>query len=219
MKLVIFDFCDTIVNFQSADAFCRYALNQIGKKRIVVLDKVLHKLKIYRFFSKIGVYKLQKKLLLSGLKGVALSKMTKVSNNFLNDVIENRLNTVIIKKLEQHLLDKDFVLISSGGYNLYLDLFAKKYKVNHLHCTKIESKNNVLTGKISGNDCLGIEKLNRLNHDSKFNKPFSKIIVYSDSVTDMPIFDIADYRYAVISSKNNPKWCSNNKFEIIRISN
>jgi phosphoserine phosphatase len=40
--------------------------------------------------------------------------------------------------------------------------------------------------------------------------------VYSDSVTDMPIFNLASKKYAVISKAQIPQWATNN-FEIIKV--
>ena len=46
MKVALFDFCDTIVNFQTADVFVRYCLNKENllddnEKKLSKLDKFI----------------------------------------------------------------------------------------------------------------------------------------------------------------------------------
>ena len=52
------------------------------------------------------------------------------------------------------------------------------------------------------------EGLNFNNYDG--------IIVYSDSITDMPIFNLATTRVAIINKNTIPSWCKE-KFEIIKV--
>jgi hypothetical protein len=45
---------------------------------------------------------------------------------------------------------------------------------------------------------------------------YSKIFVYSDSETDLPIFNLATHKIAVLKNEFIPNWCQSN-FEIIKV--
>jgi hypothetical protein len=45
---------------------------------------------------------------------------------------------------------------------------------------------------------------------------YKNIFVYSDSVTDMPLFNLATYKIAIVKNNATPKWCQSN-FEIINV--
>lgn len=217
MNLVIFDFCDTLVNFQTADSFCRYALEKKSKFLYLQLDTIFSKLKVYNFFSKFKLKNgFQKKFLLNGLKGISKSEMELIAKEFIEEVVEFRKNESVFKMFLNHIEKGDFVIINSGGYQPYLKIFADKYQVNKLYATNFYFENDLFSGKISGLDCLGDEKVKRMEKDNILEMKFNHISVYSDSVTDMPIFNLGMKKYAVISSKNTPSWCNN--FEIININ-
>ena len=55
MKLVIFDFCETLVNFQTADSFSRFVLEKESRNFILKIDTLLDKIKFYRFCYKLNL--------------------------------------------------------------------------------------------------------------------------------------------------------------------
>ena len=221
MKLAIFDFCDTLVNFQSADAFVRFSLKR--RKRFSSLliqstDKVFSFFKFYSVLRKLNLSRsLQKQLLLRGMKGMTREEITESATEFEKTVIQNKLNTSIYNLMLEHIENKDEVIINSGGYDVYLEVFAKKLGITKLYATKLKFENDKFSGSISGNDCLHQEKITRMNTDGIDFKEYTEIYVYSDSITDMPIFNIATHKVAVIKSDIIPGWCQGNSFQIIKV--
>ena len=75
MKLVIFDFCETLVNFQTADCFSRFVLEKESRNFILKTDLLLDKMKFYKFCSKFNLDSCsQKKILLTNLNGLNKEK-------------------------------------------------------------------------------------------------------------------------------------------------
>ncbi len=216
MNLAIFDFCETLVNFQTADRFCRFVLEKKSKTRIIKLDSYFSRFKIYALFAKLGVKNAQKRVLLSGFRGIEVSEMHQMALIFLKDIIEPRLNVNVYALFKNHLANGDYVVINSGGYEPYLKIFAEQHLVKKLYATKLETKGHQCTGKIDGTDCLGMEKVLRMQNDGVLNQSYNDVFVYSDSITDMPIFNLATKKYAVISKAQIPQWATNN-FKIIKV--
>jgi HAD superfamily hydrolase (TIGR01490 family) len=216
MNLAIFDFCETLVNFQTADRFCRYTLERNSKQRYLKFDYFLKQSKIYSLLSKMGVKNFQKRFLLMGLKNMTITEIQNSAIDFLKEEIEPKLNQSVFELFQQHIKQGDFVVINSGGYEPYIKSFSEKHLVNKYYATQLAYSDNLLSGKILGADCLGIEKVIRMEKDGVLKQHFNEVFVYSDSVTDLPIFNLASNKYAIMSSNEIPQWAQNN-FEIIHV--
>lgn len=218
MNLAIFDFCDTISNFQTADAFSRYALKKMGRTSHLKLNSILSKLKIYSLLSKLKIQGVQKKLLLSGIKGLHRDKIDSIAIEYYKDVVKLGLNKKVVQLMLDHLDNGDRVIINSGGFMPYLKVFANEYNIAKVYATEFEYKKNRFTGNILGVDCLSIEKVKRMKEYELLEYNFNEIIVYSDSVTDLPLFNIATKKIVIIYSEKIPEWCSSSEFHTIKLS-
>jgi len=185
-KLAIFDFCDTLVNGQTADDFIYFILkntkpNLISKFIISIINR--------RWVPNIFGFK--KKLLVFTLRGIPITKINKFSQKYCT-TLESRLNKSLIKRLIKHS-NKDYdIIIVSGGYENYLKYFSiPKIKFIKIIGTRLEVNNKKLTGFIKGRDCMGEEKVKRLDANLNFNKyNLKESYAYSDSLTDMPLFNL-----------------------------
>lgn len=154
--------------------------------------------------------------MLSSLNGLSKEKLKSYAELFLESKILPNLNEKVFEKFLNHLNANDFVIINSGGYQPYLDLFVEKYGVKKLFSTEFKYIDNIFTGKIKGIDCLGQEKVRKMIEEGLNFNNYDGIIVYSDSITDMPIFNLATTRVAIINKNTIPSWCKE-KFEIIKV--
>lgn len=217
MRLAIFDFCDTLVNFQSANEFCKYVLIKESKNSLLNTDRFFDKFYFYRLFAKLGLSHFsQKKVLLRSLKGLTKAELEGYGEQFVQDVIENKLISDVFQRFLDHIKNGDIIVINSGGYEAYLKYFSSKYNIEYTFSTRFKYVNNIFSGEIEGNDCLGQDKVARMKEIDILEKGYKEIFVYSDSITDIPIFNIASQRIAVIKGNMIPKWCQSN-FEIIYV--
>jgi HAD superfamily hydrolase (TIGR01490 family) len=221
MRLVIFDFCDTLVNFQSADSFVRFSLKNyqsLSSILILITDKVLSHLRIYSILRKLGLSNnFQKQILLRGMKGISKAEINQLALKFNEEVIQKKLNKSIYKLLAKHISNKDEIIINSGGYDVYLDVFARNLGIEKVYATRFKYINEVFSGQILGEDCLNDEKISRMISDGFDFNNYKEIIVYSDSVTDMPLFNIATSKFAVIKEATTPEWCNSDSFQILKV--
>lgn len=218
-NLVVFDFCETLVNFQTADGFVEFVLANSKKSwRHFYNYKIiegLRKTKVigicYKFFPKGNV---EKRLKAFALKGYKKDILHVLGYNYFVTKINARYNQNILQLLRNHKDKNDIIVISSGGYDTYLGEFCDAEQIQFLNCTKIEFKKNKCTGFFDGKDCMFEEKviqIQRLIRENHFD--FEKKIVYSDSITDMPLFKWADIAFVVSPKKQ--VWPEQNGFKQI----
>jgi|688.fasta_scaffold93281_3 HAD superfamily hydrolase (TIGR01490 family) len=208
--LVVFDFCETLVNFQTADAFVEFILkNSKNSWRNFYYQNLIEffrKVKIIsfcnKFFSKMNV---EKRLKAFALFGIDKDRLHVLSQKYFYSEICRSYNIEVLNALRNHKMKGDFLVVSSGGYDIYLEEFCKSEKIDFLNCTRIKFILNRCTGFFDGKDCMFDEKVFRVRKlifDNRLN--FERKIVYSDSANDIPLFKWADI--AIVVTANKLEW-------------
>ncbi len=183
MKLAIFDFDDTIVQGQTPDSFCEFALNRLNKNYFQKLIFFLNKFKLIP-----KVFKLRKKLLLFALRGTKKNTINKLSKEFFNTLTFNKK---IIDKINNYKLKNFKIVIISGAYQPYLRFF--KEADDHIS-NEFKYKKNQFTGVLKSKDCLGSQKVTRIL--KKYTQEdLNSAVFFSDSMTDEPLFRIVKRAY------------------------
>jgi len=89
--LVIFDFCETLINFQTADRFIDFIIeNESYKKHkwVANLDSFLRKSKLLSLFNKFNKdYNLSKRLKLAQLKGISKEIVDRNALDYYESII------------------------------------------------------------------------------------------------------------------------------------
>jgi pyruvate dehydrogenase E2 component (dihydrolipoamide acetyltransferase) len=112
MRLVIFDFCDTITNFQTANEFCKFVLKKESRYVFIILDKLFEILFVYRVLAKLGFsgWLSQKKFLLRALKGLNIGKLDMYGFQYIEEMVENNLNEEVYNLFLHHIKNGDIVV-------------------------------------------------------------------------------------------------------------
>lgn len=220
-NLVVFDFCDTITNFQTADAFIKY-VNQkhpsFFNKFVFSMSAFLVKLRFFALLNKLFPKRNHvKRFHLWSLKGQKRSTIESCAQEFFQQRIMPNYHKKLITELRTCVNNGDIVVVSSGGYNVYLQLFCAQENISFLNCTKIAFSGDTCTGGFDGPDCMFEQKVVEIEDlIQKHNWRFNEKVVYSDSITDMPLFLWADQAYVVSKIKAQP-WAAAGKFHEIII--
>lgn len=218
-KLIILDFCETLIKFQTADRFIDFVCvdKNIFLHRLIFLIQVfLKKIKftsiIYKLFPKFNFNKRFKLLSIIGIDRKYLNLKAESFNKILIDNMVSEMQEI----LNESLKNNDHVIIVSGGYEIYLSEFSNYHNIKNLIGTKIMFRNNKATGLVNGLDCMHENKIILLeNYIKKNNIKYNTSVVYSDSNSDIPLFKWADKGY-VISKEFSQNWVkSYNLNEII----
>ena len=218
-KIAFFDFCETLVKFQTADRFIDYVRITTMNPRMIRIEKImcfLQRVKVITFVELLlrRSYSINKRLKLYQLKGFKLDRLNMLAQNYYDNVIKpNFIETTLCELIE--LKKRGYkICVVSGGYDLYLKFFVADYEVDNLLCTKIKIKNGICTGMMDGRDCMSKYKV-YLMDKLYFNHNFHSIS-FSDSSSDIPMLKWANESYVVINrNKIIPKWVENYKFKLL----
>lgn len=205
IKVAVFDFCGTFINFQTADEFALYCLDDNKKRKLEKKLQFFNKTRI-SFFLGLFHYSLRKHLIASELKNLDVDKANLFVKEFtekglLPNINEDVLDIFIFAKSKGY-----HIVLVSAAYDIYLNEFDKYYHFDKIISTKLQVKNNKLTGRIK-KDCLGKKKVKYLRHylNNKFGKDnYDIIISIGDSKSDIPILDIA--KNSIVIGDKKKKW-------------
>ena len=179
----IYDFDNTIFKGDSSVEFLKYSL---VRKPFLVIKSIL------KSFKEIFKY-LFKKSNLGFIKSELFS--------FVKDIedLDNYIELFVLKnlkKIKKFYIEgkKDDDVIISASFEFIIKPFCDKLGIKNAIATKYDVKK----GKIIGKNCKGKEKIKR------FREIYKDVLVneaYSDSLSDIPMFEIAKKAYLVKDDK------------------
>lgn len=212
-RLAIFDFDNTLIDFQSADRFVDfvYKRNKTLRGRfITILHPVLRKLKLLTGSR-------NKKWILKKLFGVHIDILETLSKEYYDLEIKSNFNNQVVEKLIEHKKKDNFIILISGSYDIYLKHFCDELKIDCLISTKILIDKKICQGKIDGIDCMGLNKLIMLNDFlEKNNFDMSNSSFYTDHHSDIYIYPLIK-NFILIDYGQNNDWAKNINHKKIKI--
>ena len=216
--LVIFDFCETLISYQTGDEFVNYVLRKqkIKKNKIkTIVFRFLEFKYIVIFFNKFyPKFNYGKRVKLLNLRGVQFKDLSQLAKKY-NDQLKNDVIDSIFNKMHEHIRKGNIVIIVSGGYDLYINFFAANFGVNYVCATKIKFDNQVCKGVFSGNDCMYTQKVIVVEDYIKQNNlKYDKSIFYTDSKSDIELMQWVD-EGIVVSKNKSQKWAKEYGFKEI----
>ena len=219
-RVSIYDFCETIANFQTANSFIEYITDEINTEQI---NRVI---KTRKFYSKIGFkkatnvlghftnYYFDKFFLLTAIKGMTKQQIEEYGRKFYRDRIKDNLISVTVDRIRLEQEAGYRIIIISASYEPVVKAFCDDYHIDHLIANMFDyDSNDRFTGKIIGKDCIGKNKVKRMNSClSEYDYTILKS--YSDSKSDIPIL-LAAETGIVISRNRHQKWTEKYGFQEI----
>lgn len=212
IKYSIYDFCQTIVDFETGDAFVHFIRDSIHNKHMVRVEhfrKILMFcgfLKVTDFIGKRRGFFLNKKILLYELKGLRKNEIENLGQQFYETVVSKHLIPKIINQINIDKQEGYKVIIVSASYMPVVNPFCADHGIDLLITNEfLYNSKDIFKGKIAEKDCIFNNKVYRFLKacpDFKDNNKYSKS--YGDSKSDKPILDIAENGYVV--SKKHKKW-------------
>lgn len=208
-KVALFDFCETLANFQTGDAFVNYVATNYPIRQNIRRNKIRHTLKRFKFISVVErlfpKFSFNKRLVLWQLKGYKHSTIEKASREYYLDKVKPNLIPETIELLRS-LQDNGWrVLIVSAGYETYLKWFCQDYgiMISDLIAVKIKfNKAGVCLGRFDGGDRLW-DKVDILSR--RFERQEIQSIAFSDGLSDLPMLMWAD-EGVVVRKRSNASW-------------
>jgi len=190
MKIIFFDFDGTITKKDSLVEFIKFALSSFEYyKGLIALSPMLlaYKLKI------IPNHIAKEKLISHFFKGWDSIGFKNIANSYSIEKIDEIIRPKAIEKIKWHQGKGHRIVVVSASIECWLKGWCKKNNLE-LIGTKLEVKNNMLTGKFSTKNCYGTEKVNRIKENFNLDD-YNVIYAYGDSNGDKEMLSIADKKY------------------------
>ena len=189
-NIALFDFDGTITTDDSLLKFIRFV---VGDRRfllgLVVLSPmlVLYKLKL------IPNYKAKQYMLSWFFKGISKDTFLKVANEYSLVHIDKIVRPKAIEKINWHKNQGHKVVVVSASIEFWLRPWCEKNGLE-LIATKLEIKDDIVTGKLLTKNCYGIEKVNRIKELYNLEK-YDYIYAYGDSSGDKQMLELAHEKF------------------------
>lgn len=198
MNLVLSDFDGTITTHDSLRDFLLYAVGY--KKFLIKMFPVIPWLigYILRIADNQKVKKIVTKQFFTNFD---LDEFNKKAENFALKILDRSVRPHIIDALRKHKLNGDKVIVVSASFTDYLKYWCNKEGFE-LISTKLEVKDNKITGEFATPNCWGAEKIRRLSELFSLNNlhdKYEKIFVYADSPNggDKEMLELGDEKIIV----------------------
>ena len=185
-KLYCFDFDGTLTYKDTMFLYLKFY--NASKFRIQFIKHI--PLFILLKLNLLEAEKVKKSFISSILKGEKKEKIEKKSQQFFDQYYPEifRGNALdFIKNIDYSQTD---CYIVTASLDIWVKPFAEKFKMNLL-ATNAEFKNDIFTGNFVGNNCNGVEKVNRIKAEIT-DKKYDKIIAFGDTFGDQPMLAWAD---------------------------
>ena len=214
-KIALFDFCETIANFQTADAYVRYVQSHSVPTNIGIrlLYNILNQSRVLGIVRRLKPKgSIDKRFILKQMKGRTYEEMDRLAEDYYNNMIKPNMIEPVITELRRLQSEGYGIYVISAGYDIYLKYFVKDFKVDGLLSTKIEFKDGVCTGRFDGQDCMFDYKIDYIN--SMIKGDHSQWLAFSDSITDLPMLELVG-NPVVISRGKSQTWAEKKGFKQI----
>lgn len=214
-KVALFDFCETIANFQTADAYVRYVQSHSVPTNIGIrlLYNILNQSRVLGIVRRLKPKgSIDKRFILKQMKGRTYEEMDRLAEDYYNNMIKPNMIEPVVTELRRLQSEGYGIYVISAGYDIYLKYFVKDFKVDGLLSTKIEFKDGVCTGRFDGQDCMFDYKIDYIN--SMIKGDHSQWLAFSDSITDLPMLELVG-NPVVISRGKSQTWAEKKGFKQI----
>lgn len=140
-------------------------------------------------------------------------------DNLVEEFIQKNIHH-LTDNLTRDLLNEassaDKVLIASGSHDFLVKGFADFFKIDSSIGTPVELKNNIFTGQLSGEPTFSDGKVRAVEKWCNSNDIEVKdSIFYSDSINDLPMFEVCGVPVAVNPDEKLKKIAKERAFKVI----
>lgn len=194
----------------------------MSKRRIAVfdLDGTLTKRDTYRYYLlgfilrnpgtwlnaallplDLAVYKLgdrdnswlKERFLSRVLGGRSSAEIERWTRAYVTGVRQRGMRFPAVQQVRAHRDAGDAVVVATASFSFYVEALVEGLGVVECVCTEAEwSADKVLQGKISGLNCYGNTKLERVKAAVGKDREDTHVTAYSDHVSDLPLLTWAD---------------------------
>jgi len=187
MTVAFFDFDGTITSRDTLIDFIRFA---VGEKKflwgmcVLMPTLIAYKLKL------IPNDRAKEKMLSHYFKGMEKKEFQRLASTYSLRQIPKIVRQEALDKIDWHQKQGHKIVVVSASMECWLKPWCEKYGLKLLS-TKMETVNNMVTGKFATKNCHGKEKVNRIKEKYILDN-FDIVYAYGDSYGDKELLALAD---------------------------
>jgi HAD superfamily hydrolase (TIGR01490 family) len=186
MNLALFDFDGTI---SSKDSFLLF-LWEVDKYRFLIT--------CIRYFHPVILYLLKcypkqklKEIFISGiLMGKNINELNYLADNFCQKTVPLIIRDKFWKRLQYHQDRRHTIVVVTATPCFILEPWCRLKSIQILGSELEFDNNGFVTGKLDGDNCMGEEKVRRIQEEYDMSQ-YEEIFVYGDSSSDQPMLRLA----------------------------
>ncbi len=213
-SIVVFDLDGTLIKGQSQRLF----LNYVFRKRII---GSIPYARIMSWFvlRKIGMAPNPRNTMEYGfrfLQGVDIHKFDRMISDFFSKSLQHAFFKNAKELVQKHNNGNSEIMLVSNAIEPIVTKVGNHLGIKTCVGTKLEIKNNKLTGKISGNIMLGFNKIHPIKtHMVKNNLTLADSWAYCDHIADLPVMEMVSNPVAVNPERNLYREASSRNWPVL----
>lgn len=189
-SLALFDFDGTVTSKDSLFAFLVFSRGWIRFiLGMLFLSPVLAAFKL----GLVQNWKAKELLLTYFFKDMSEPAFQQLCTRFTAEVIPRIIRKKARERIESHVREGDRVVIVSASPENWVGLWAREYDLEWV-ATRLRVDAGKLTGKFSGKNCHGMEKVARVRVYLNLSE-YHEIYTYGDSKGDLPLINLGTKKY------------------------
>ena len=189
-RIAFFDFDGTIT---TKDSLLEFLLFRFGKPKTITGLLLVSPYYVLYMLKLIPVQTAKQKVLQQFFKNTPVADFETACNEFTKSVIPSLLRSKALHEIELLKEKGATVVIISASPENWIRPWAKSLGVEAL-ATRLQVDNGKITGRISGNNCRGKEKVLRINEAYNLSD-WDEIYAYGDTKGDKPMLELATFKF------------------------
>lgn len=189
-SLALFDFDGTITTKDTLFEFIAFSKGRVQfLLGMVILLPVFVLLSLHLITSQ----KAKEEVLHYFFKGLSLDDFQSSCDLFSKKRMPALMRKGASEKIASHIKEGHRIVIVSASPENWVGSWAKMHGLEWI-ATKLDSSNGILTGKIFGKNCNGVEKVFRVKSYLDLSE-YENIYGYGDSKGDLPLLTLATIKF------------------------
>ena len=217
-RIAIFDLDRTLTRRGTYSPFLIFAAKRLCPWRLAALPWVM--LGMIGYKCKILSRSRLKELMQRAMMGATtdINRLEPVVAAFVLRTLKAGIYPEAFTQIARERAVGSTIVIASAAHHFYLEPLAIALGADHVIGTRSTIVAGRLSWQIAGQNCYGAEKRRRISeflHHADSASGKAEICFYSDDLSDLPSFELADDRIAVNPSRSLKKLAMRNNWPII----
>jgi HAD superfamily hydrolase (TIGR01490 family) len=152
---------------------------------------------LLRKFRMVSLQTFKEKALIT-LRNKSKVHISKIGRNFFKKHAVELFRNQAIHEIALHKQRGELVFIVSAAPDVYVRWIAEYLQCDGYVCSQLLYENNLFSGVFDGKDCVGDEKLNKVNKlVESYSIDLGQSFAYSDHESDLPLLNMVGNPVAV----------------------